>query len=89
MREKREAWCERVSAMKSERERERERDERPRKEKSVRLKGFGDGWVNWQQWRERERMREKREAWCEKEFQRWRERERDERPWRERTDIYA
>ena len=25
--------------------------------------------------RERERMREKREAWCEKEFQRWRERE--------------
>ena len=36
--------------------------------------------------RERKGMREKREAWCEKEFQRWRER--DERPWRERTDIY-
>ena len=33
--------------------------------------------------RERERMREKREAWCEKEFQRWREREMRDRGERE------
>jgi len=43
-------------------ERERERDERPWREKSLRLKGFGDGWVNRQDGeREREGMREKRD----------------------------
>ena len=47
------------------------------REKSLRLKGFGDGWVNWQRWRETEGMREKREAWCEKEFQGWEREMRD------------
>ena len=47
------------------------------REKNLRLKGFGDGWVNWQRWREREGMREKREAWCEKEFQVWEREMRD------------
>ena len=30
------------------------------RKKSLRLKGFGDGWVNWQRWRERGDEREER-----------------------------